>query len=201
MTPGVQHDGVPDDSAYRRAMPYEMHSPGPRRTIPMCTLRWPWGNGRCRAMPRWPARRSWLPAAAPTPAPANLQAPCHPDPNPTPATARCTAPATVHAPRTTLTTAPTTACAITPDTNTTIAPATATATALCAAPASTGQRATPPLCTSARGHRDAFPTPAHASTRRREGWSPLHARAHGQREGFTTPVHSSTGQTDVCPPV
>ena len=28
-TPGVEHDGVPDDSAYRPAMPYEMRSQGP----------------------------------------------------------------------------------------------------------------------------------------------------------------------------
>ena len=30
----MEHDGVPDDTAYWPAMPCEMHTPGPRRTLP-----------------------------------------------------------------------------------------------------------------------------------------------------------------------
>ena len=33
-TPGVEHDGVPNNTAYGPAMPCEMHTPGPRRTLP-----------------------------------------------------------------------------------------------------------------------------------------------------------------------
>ena len=33
-TPGEEHDGVPYDSADGRAMPCEMHTPGPRWTFP-----------------------------------------------------------------------------------------------------------------------------------------------------------------------
>ena len=33
-TPGVEHNGVPNNSAYQPAMPCEMHTLGPRRTPP-----------------------------------------------------------------------------------------------------------------------------------------------------------------------
>ena len=33
-TPGEEHDGFPDDSAYWPAVPCEMHTPGPRQTLP-----------------------------------------------------------------------------------------------------------------------------------------------------------------------
>ena len=36
-TPGVEHDGVPNNSADRPAMPCETRTPGPRQTLP-CAL-------------------------------------------------------------------------------------------------------------------------------------------------------------------
>ena len=63
-TPREEHNGVPDGSTYWPAMPYEMRSPGPRRTLPG-TL---W---RCAPLGSWGAPSSTpRPHLPPTVAPA-----------------------------------------------------------------------------------------------------------------------------------
>ena len=83
----MEHDGVPDDSAYRPAMPCEMHSPGPQRTLPSTPQ--PWGGAEATLC----SARGVLsaPPLGPSPAPA-LGVLGHPDPVASPATALTTAP-------------------------------------------------------------------------------------------------------------
>ena len=74
--PGEEHDGVPDDSTYGPAMPYEMHSQGPRWTLPStvssgacCGPRHAFVQGRaqgrpvCRGQREQPWRAQGMPQA------------------------------------------------------------------------------------------------------------------------------------------
>ena len=61
-TPGGVHDGVPNNCPDRYAMPYEMHTPNPPKTLPRAL-----GPGALhRPRSAWHTERSWLHAEAPT---------------------------------------------------------------------------------------------------------------------------------------